>query len=271
MKKIVSFLFIFFFSIHQYAFTQLVSVTGTIEKISVLDDGRLELQVKTEDGLLRFFVDEQSLIKESLPANRVKKGQTILLSQHGGGGGVKGFPGIKGIKGMRSPFGNMSSKTLKNLGLPEIPTIPEVPSVPGTPNVPEVPKVPQVPKLPHIPSTPGKGDASLPGTGGTSSQEQQEAPEPEIPELPQDRSFAELNPKPFSPPTVPASGPKKVLSLKETENGIEIKLEGKEGQEDIVLSPDETVFKLISVNDLKQNMSVDIEIEGDNVRQITVI
>lgn len=271
MKKTVSFLLIFFLFMHQHTYSQSVSITGKIEKISTLDDGRVELQVKTDDGVSSFFVDEQSLIKESLPANRVKKGQIILLSQRGRGGGVKGFPGIKGIKGMRSPFGHMSSKTLKNLGLPEIPTIPEVPSVPGTPNVPEVPKAPQVPKLPHIPSTPGKADASLPGTGGTSSQEQQETPEPEIPELPQDRSFAELNPKPFSPPTAPASGPKKVLSLKETENGIEIKLEGKEGQEDIVLSPDETVFKLMSVHDLKQNMSVDIEIEGDNVRQITII
>lgn len=272
MKKMMSFLLIFSLFIHQQAYSQLISVAGKIEKISTLDDGRVELQVKTDDGVLSFFVNEQSLIKESLPANKLKKGQTILLSQSGGGG-IKGFSGIKGVKGMKSPFGNMSSKTLKNLGLPEIPTIPEVPSVPGIPNVPEIPKVPQVPKVPQIPSIPGKQDASFAGTGNapSSEQEQQKAPEAEIPELPQDRSFSELSPKPYSAPTIPSDSPKKVVSLKETKKGIEIKLEGEEGEEDVVLSPNETVFKLISTQDLKQNMNVDIEVEGENVRQITVI
>lgn len=250
MKKMMSFLLIFSLFIHQQAYSQLISVAGKIEKISTLDDGRVELQVKTDDGVLSFFVNEQSLIRESLPANQVKKGQTILLPNLVTGS--NGIKGIKGIKGMKAP---VSPATAKALGLPNIPNIPEVPSIPNVPQVPDVPHIPQIPQIP----------------GSAPPEKQNAAPEGEIPELPQDRSFSELSPKPYSAPTIPSDSPKKVVSLKETKKGIEIKLEGEEGEEDVVLSPNETVFKLISTQDLKQNMNVDIEVEGENVRQITVI
>ncbi|GEM_PF-5604997 len=256
------------FSLNSIVLAQPVSISGTIEGIKALNDGRFELTVKTDEGSSVFFISNQTLIKESLPAHQIKKGQTILLSS----GGVHSVVGFKGVKGMHSPFGNNSAKTL---GLPDLPNIPEVPSVPQIPQVPNIPKIPQIPNIAQNPAgsgSPKKGSESKEGELN------------DISKLPPDASFTQLNPSPVSASTdsvnssekvtdVPAKMvdvPKKVVALKETKEGIKLKLEGEKGQEDILLSPNEIVFQSISVKDLHKNMKVQLDADGENVQQITI-
>ena len=262
MYRISSFIlaiFVFLFSFSPYVFPESISVSGKIQNISVLEDGRFELQVNTKDGASVFYIDNRSLITESLPANKVKKGQTILLPTKNvvGSKGISGVKGMKGLKGMKSPFGNLSPASAKTLGLPNVPEIPKVPTIPNVPNVPQIPEVPKVPQIPQIP-----------GTG----QAQGAKPEPEIPSLPQDPSLSQLNPSPISSATPDDTiSPKRVISSKETKQGIQVKLEGKSGQEEMLLTPQDIVFQLLTIQDLKQNMNVNIEADGNNVRQITIV
>ncbi len=259
MRKTIAFLLFFCLSFYQIAYAEVVS--GRIEKVSVLEDGRIQLDLTTEEGTSTFFVDSQSLVQESVSATQVKKGQTILIP--GKIQGTPGLAGIKGVKGMDAPFGNLSPAGAKTLGLPNVPAIPSIPNIP---NVPKVPDVPNIPKVPQVPG--GLGEARPPA-----AQKEGGPAEPEIPELPQDAAFQQLNPNPISSATEDTSAanatPKRVLSTKQTKEGIKVKLEGDDNE--VVFKPEEKVFQLMTVQDLKQDMDVKIEADGPNARQITIV
>ena len=249
------------------AFSEMISISGKIENISVLDDGRIQLDISTAEGSSTFFVDSQSLIQEPLNAIQVKKGQTILLPDESAGS--KGVKGIKGIKGIESPFGNISPNAAKALGLPNVPSVPSVPNIPSVPEVPNVPDVPQVPQVPGGAAPPQMGGGEEQQKGGGASEEG-------IPDLPQDPAFQQLNPNPISDATVDTSSsatatPKRVVSAKKTNAGVQVKFEGDAGQEEITLPAEGKVFQLLTIQDLKQNMDVTIEADGINARQITII
>lgn len=247
MKKIFSALLVFFFSIN-YVFA--ASIAGKIQSITLVENGQYELSVFTDDGSsVIYMVDENTIVKQPVAAKELKKGQVVLLES------MSGTEKVKGVTGFKSPFSGISPQNAKAMGIPNIPDIP---------NVPEVPKIPKVPEIPKIPQLPGALSQ-----GGN----QKPVSEEEVPDLPQDRSYTELNPNAVSPAT-PDNKPvgKKVLNLKKTNKGIELTLED---NEPVTLDPEAAVFHLLTPEDLKERMNVNLDVqdqvEGSRVQQITIV
>ncbi len=286
----------------------ITSISGKIENVKAVGEGRFELGVRTDKGLETFLVDDSTLIEATMLAKKIRKGNKIFLPS---------MERVKGIKGMKAPFGNMSPRTKKILGLPDIPEIPEIPEIPKVPKIPQIPRIPKVPGKSGIPNsipTPSqisgmlgsakvesgkkanaenKGQAPLEegqemvgammssGQNPPSSTPKGEAsakqPEPVVPELPKDPGFASLTPSALSPAGNPSpkEEAKKVVELKTTAKGIAVKLEGEEGkQEELILSPEEEVFQVLTVEDLHKDMTVNLEVvedsKGKMVQRITV-
>jgi len=216
--------------------------------------------------VLRLLVAPSAQVQAEVKASDLKKGQKIALSQGGH---------IKGVQGTKAPFGNMSAGAKKFLGLPNIPAIP---------NIPEIPKIPKVPQIPNAPGLKGTG-----GGGGAPPEignleegeaEQGRGSEPEVPEIPTQAQTGGLAPETLSsatpePETSESSDDfvsKQILQLKKTSSGVEVMLEG---DEKISLSSEEKVMQVLTLQDLRKDMSVHLEVseqDGENiVQRITVL
>ena len=239
------------------ALAAVASVSGTIEKIEQVDQDQFELSVRVQEGISTFSVSRATPVEESVPAKQVKPGQKILLSK---------IPGEKGMKGMKNPFGNMSSGSKKLLGLPQVSEIPKVPKIP---KVPEIPKIPGMMKKSKNPAPETAPQEAAPQMGMNPSDMQQaepKQPEPEVPDLPKNAGTSGLTPNPLSHPSdaEPEALVKRVIGSKKTSKGIEIQLEGEQGQnEAMILSPDDVVVRILSVDDLRKRMNVHLEVAED--------
>jgi len=277
-------------------FAEVAAISGKIQKITSLDEGRFEISIKTDTGISKFVVDSSTLIQAELSVKEVKKGQSIML-----------LPGQKGIK---SPFSKMPAATKKALGLPDMPNVAPIPKIPSLPKIPNVsqlqqttqkPNLPKVPKLPPgmgapppqksgegasadvgvAPATTDQAKGIAPGEiGGAPSQEQappkEKGNENESLEAPKDPGFTALTPNALTSPTstVSKDSAKKVVELKTTEEGISVKLEGEGGEEEVLLSPDDKVLQVLTMKDLHKNMNVNLELVQDSdqnlIQKITV-
>lgn len=261
-------------------------VTGVIQSIKPLDDGRYELTVQGAEGEI-FVINTSTQIEGMISAKEVKQGQRIVLP------GADQSGGIRGMTPMSNPFGNMSDSMKKQLGLPDMPDVPEVPGVPEVPALPQLPDLPQLPQasdsaLPDLPSLPGGsaggGPAGAPAGGGgvpagggggmpgglgdMMNQGGGEKVEHEAEPLPPPEEM--LGPKApvlSAPEQTAGEEPKTVLETRETEGGIEI---GFEGEEKVVLPADASVKQLLAPSDLRESMNVIFtaeEMNGEKVVQ----
>ena len=264
------------------------AISGVIQKITSLEGNRFELVIETTQGTSTFMVDSSTLVQAVIPAKQVKAGRKIVIP-----------PGKekKGMRGMKAPFRGMSQSAKKQLGLPDVPEIPKVSDIP---NVPQVPKIPDIIKKSKLSQTLAGANAAtaakaptsqLPssiggppeganqpvsqagGNQGSQTKTPKKPVEEDVKEPPKSAGFPGLEPDVLSPPTVvpPMILGKKVVEAKKTRHGIEIRLEGNEA---IVFSPDEVVVELLTIDDLRKNMNVSLEISEDSsgklVRRIVI-
>lgn len=251
-----------------FAFAEVVTISGKIQKITPLDGGQFELTVKTNSGSSKFVVDSSTLIQATVPVKEVKEGQKIMMLPKAE------IKGMKGLKGIKAPFGNVSPVGKKMLGLPDIPAVPSIPEVPAVPKVPDIPKIPKTSQAAGKPEALAQAGGAAPALG-LNEQTKPKQEEAEIPELPKDASFSALNPSALSQPMPEEAQAKKVVELRATAEGINLKLAGETGEEEeLTLSPDQKVIQFLTVDDLRRNMNVSLEIaggpNGNSVQRITV-
>ncbi len=242
------------------ALAAVASVSGTIEKIEQVDRDQFELSIRVQEGVSTFSVSRATPVEESVPIKQVKPGQKILLSK------TPAQKGTRGMKGMKDPFGNMSSGTKKFLGLPQISEIPEIPKIPKVPKVPEIPGMMKKSRKPAPEGAPQEAAPQMGMNPNDMQLAEQKQPEPEVPDLPKDAGTSGLTPNPLSTPSdaEPEALVKRVIGSKKTSKGIEIQLEGEQGQnEAMILSPDDVVVRILSVDDLRKRMNVHLEVAED--------
>ena len=267
-------------------FAEMGLVTGKIQGINALGDGRYELVIQGDKETLTYAIGQSTAIEAEIEAKDIQEGETILL-----GAGRPG--GHKTWHGLKAPGGDMSEAMKKRFHLPDIPNIPGVPEIPDKP-----PKIPKVPKKPvQVGAAPGKADraegmAAAPAAGaadlGSQAEKSARAETPPLPPPPPDeRVFSH---KPLSIPTGepgpqaevnkqdrPAlpDAPKRVTQLTKSKDAIKVQLENTEGaREEVMLTPDQKVTQVLSASDLKKNMTVHLEVtagEGGEVVERIVV
>ena len=307
----VSILLLFFFIVTQVlmgtsAFAQ-GTMSGKILKITPLTGDQFELIIQTDEGDLKFIVDSSTLVQSEVAAEKVKIGNHIFVPS-------KAKPGKKGSEGIESPFKNIPPALQKEMGLPNIPDVPGTPKIPSVPEVPQAPKppeipkapqasplagVPQAPKIPQIPQVPqapaisGPGapapaaggeetapseDVAAPTAPAPDAEAQKRAPEEEISEPPLEARSSVMKKPALSPPTpaLPKIQGKRVIQLEETDQGVTMQLETATGEkEEQILAVGEKVIAVLTIQDLKKNMSVQLEVapngEEKFVQKVTVL
>ncbi len=242
-------------------------LNGRIESIQPAEGGAFEIMVKTDAGRQAYRVSESTLVESSVPVSQVKAGQRIFLGSRKAGGAGGG-----GKKGWKAPMANMSKSMKRRIGMPDIPSIPEIPAGAGSGT--DIPKIPKAPKIPGVQKGP---------RGEPTEEEQQQL----YGKAEQKKAIAkDANavkpatkvPAPAAPEPITAAseGPaKKVLRVENTKRGIQLQLLNEAGKKEVItLAPNKKVIRNLAVTDLRENMTVDIETEGDAqgaARRITVV
>lgn len=264
------------------------AVSGLIQSITPLGDGRYELTLQGDERRFLVVMD-RTMIEKQTTASEVKPGEKVTLP-----GGARPQPGIQGIKGMKDPFAGMSPQMREQLGLPDMPELPNIPSVPEVPAVPDIPKIPSLPKtgggaagmrnLPGLAGMSGAaGGAMAPAPGGEGGAEAQggesggtkvehtadELPPPEEmlgPKAPVLSSAEGESPVEALAQPVQAAAVKTVSEARVTEAGVEISFEGE--AEPTVLAADAVLIKNIDVSELQESMSITLNAEDVNGEMI---
>jgi hypothetical protein len=283
-------------------------VAGTIQKITPLADNQFEILLKTEKGTAKYIVDASlTQIQAVVSAKSVKRGANIVVNP---AAERKGVPGIKSpFKNMapavRDALGLPQMPEVP--GTPDVPAVPKIPQIPQVPEVPKAPKaapvIPKAPQIPTVPQVPGRGPAPPKGAAPAAAPQGAAPPaekemggappsaagpgleeevkpkgfEGEIPEPPKEARSSMMKPPAISKPTptYPKIVGKKVVSLEQSAEGIKVELEGAGGAtEQVTLKPEEKVLQVLTIQDLKKNMNVQLEVaEGtqDNfVQRVTI-
>jgi hypothetical protein len=253
---------------HIFVFSLPVSAATIAEAkitgINYLEGGRAEVFVEGAEGETSFIVSSATLIEAPLPVKKVKKGLRIFRPSSGkrsGGGGRRGF---------RSPFGGISKSMRKSMGLPDIALGPDVPSARPA-DIPEIPKIPKAPK--------GKTSPSVIDPEAVPTEEEEELygrMESEKGVISKKGKAAKIVRTPVEPAeAVPGILTQRVINVKSTKEGVLLELESSNGQkEEMTLAEDKEVLQALSVDDLRENMTIHLEAteasEGLLAQKITI-
>ena len=219
-------------------------LNAKIQAITFLNDGRVEVKVKSRQGETSFIVSDSTVIETVIPVSQVKSGQRISVPSQA----------RSGKRGFHAPFSGMSNSMKKRMGLPNIASTPDIPGVPESAvNVPKVPKVPKV-------AVKSGGGEAAPEAAGSQKQGRKELPTGE----PSEEEKSLYGRMESGKSLVGKSGTpvesKKVVRTQSTKNGIKLELETDAGKkEEMVLSPTRQVVQKLSIKDLHKNMAVDLE------------
>jgi hypothetical protein len=255
-------------------------ITGKIESKTPLTDNKFQLSISNERGQSEFLVDQSTLIQALVSADDIEVGQKIM------------------VPGPAKPPGQ--GLITNPSQIPKVPKVPQVPSVPQVPKIPNLGASPpgggQAP--PPGGGAAGAGGAGAPaGAGGGPSaakaglmqgmpadlkpgekppqaSEGMGKPKPppaELPPIPGSDPLAEMGatplsktgaaPKAAAKPAPPAPSGSRVISLKKADNGIQVEFEAAGGKTETVVIPAAgKVRQVLSPEDLKKNMAVDVEV-----------
>lgn len=244
--------------------------TGKIESILVLKNGQSEVVLSKGKERETIVLNSETTVGSVITADKLKPGATIYLpSMKGGSGGGGGY------KGMKSPFQGIPKKMQKKLGLPNFP---EIPGVPGRPseiaNLPQIPKSPEIPKGVKLPKVPRVSGNKLEGLGEpapaaeNANRSRPPAPLPvQEPTEEEKTLFGQVSSdKPLLHSSGESSAPevqdrgRKVLSVKVTDQGVQMELESAGGgKEKVTYLANRSVVQAFPTEGLRKNMRVKAE------------
>jgi hypothetical protein len=287
MKKNIAIMTVFFFFLASQpllVFSQLEAVSGKVREIKPKGAGLFELVIDAGGNALTVLMNDGTLIEATAPAKTVRKGQRILQSAPGGGGG-----GVN-AKMPKLPFQDMSAKQKKMMGLPDLGALPEMPDKLELPKKPEVPQMPKIPAVPKAPKG-GKGvtevkkgerapEEGLGQEGAASGEDQGKARKKQEFETvePEKDSLSKLIPSALTQPTAETlkDSVKKVVDIKQGDKGLTLVVESADGtKQEIATGPNAPVQQILSAGDLKAGMGVRLEVaespEGKRAVRIIVL
>ncbi len=249
--RTLAFFFAFFYSASTCLYAE--NVIGKIQSIRPLQSGQIEVVIEEAGRTQTVILNSSTLVESVILAKEVKNGANVSITQSRGGGGER--------KGFKSPFRGIPKNMRKSMGLPEIAETPDIPGRPKEAEVPEIPKLPKGPKLGQ------KGEAQAPAEGeeGNGGRRKSAPPEHELTD--EEKSLygkADAN-KPLLNSTEDEDDGKehiigKVVSVKKTEKGIKLEIEGLQGKkQELVLSPNRSVVQTLTSEILRENMSIRAE------------
>ncbi len=210
-------------------------ITGTVENVRPAGGNSYEIQVRSGGQAFTYTVTEATVISAKVPVKRVKKGQSIFWPDKS----------TQGSSGYKAPFSTMPRWMKKKLHLADMPQVPEVPNPKAM-----LPKVPKPPKTPQLSSQQSSQETKPPRV---------RSPLPVAQPTEEEKNLFGRGDaaKPLLPGMEETPWERKVLDAAATQQGIELQVEGSQGEvEKILLPPDRSVLQRLHPSELQDNMSI---------------